>query len=123
MKVLVVDDSRVIRLRIVAMLRDVPGVESVIEAADGVQALQRIAQQSPDLVVLDLNMPRLGGLDVLRTVKKSARPPFIVIHTSHGTDHHRAECLRLGADAFCDKSESFDTVLALVSQRVASLGA
>lgn len=74
-KVLVVDDDSFARTRMKGFLRSFPC--TVLEAEDGVQALALIATESPDLVLLDVNMPVLDGLQTLREIRSSihAQPP------------------------------------------------
>jgi two-component system, NarL family, response regulator DevR len=116
-RVLVVDDSPAIRARLVAMLREVPGVEPY-EAAGADEALEAIRASAPDLVVLDVHMPGMSGIDVLPIIKALPSPPVVVILTSHPTEHHRRISLAQGADFFFDKSRDFARVVELVTIRV-----
>lgn len=123
MKVLVVDDSSPVRVRLVSMLRDALGVAVVLEAGDGVEALQKIEEFEPDVILLDLHMPRLGGLDVLRIVKTRRPCPAVIILTLHPTQTHREVCSRLGAEAFCDKSSCVEDLVEAVRPYVAPMRA
>jgi CheY-like chemotaxis protein len=116
-RILVVDDSSAIRARLVAMLREVPGVEPH-EASGADEALEAIRVYGPDVVVLDVHMPGMSGIDVLPIIKALPRPPLVVILTSHPTEHHRRLSLAQGADFFFDKSRDFARVLELVAVRV-----
>jgi DNA-binding NarL/FixJ family response regulator len=112
-RILVVDDSAAIRSRLVAMLREVPGVEAH-EATGADEALALAIASPPDLVVLDLHMPGKGGLDVLPALMKLPAAPRVVVLTSHPTDQHRRLSLACGADFFFDKSREFARVVELV---------
>jgi CheY-like chemotaxis protein len=116
-RILVVDDSPAIRARLVAMLREVPGVEPY-EAAAADEALEAIRASAPDVVVLDVHMPGMSGIDVLPIIKALPSPPVVVILTSHPTDHHRRLSIAHGADFFFDKSLDFARVVELVAVRV-----
>jgi two-component system, LytTR family, response regulator len=70
-------------------------VEVIGEAADGMAALEKIGSQQPDLVLLDLQMPAMGGLDVIRQLKHSAHAPVIVIVTAY--DQHALQAFDAGA--------------------------
>ena len=70
-------------------------VEVIGEAADGVSALQKIGSQQPDLVLLDLEMPAMGGLEVVRQLKHGKHLPVIVIVTAY--DQHALQAFDAGA--------------------------
>jgi len=115
-RILVVDDSPAIRARLVAMLREIPGVEPY-EAGGAGEALAAMRVFVPDLVVLDVHMPGMSGIDVLPAIKALPSPPVVVILTSDPTEHHRRLSLAHGADFFFDKSRDFARVLELVAIR------
>jgi len=118
-RILVVDDSSAIRARLVAMLREVPGVE-LHEAGGADEALHAIDAHRPELVVLDVHMPGMSGIDVVPIIKALPSPPVVVVLTSHPTEHHRRLSIAHGADFFFDKSRDFARVVELVSLRVRS---
>ncbi len=100
-KILVVDDSPTTR----AVLRNVftAAGYAVRTAADGVDALERLRTQRVDLVVSDIEMPRLGGLDLTRQIKTRFGLPVILV-TGREKEEHRREGLEAGADAYVVKS-------------------
>ena len=79
MKVLVVDDEPIARRVLKEELALLPGVEITGEAANGAEALAQIAALAPDLVLLDLQMPVMTGLDVLRRLGNAGHPVVIVV--------------------------------------------
>jgi len=86
-RVLVVDDQALVRQGICSLLRLAPEIELVGEACDGSEALSSIARAHPDVVLLDLKMPRLDGLAVLRTLRqRGSAPPVLVLTTFDDTD-------------------------------------
>ena len=96
------------------MVREAGG--EVVEAADGVAALEAARADGIDLVFLDLNLPKASGLSVLSAIKSSAKAPRVVVITNHATDAHRRECLARGADEFLDKADAFERVADILSQ-------
>jgi two-component system LytT family response regulator len=83
LKTLIVDDEPLARKVLREELESIPDVEVVGEAEDGPTALAKIARDQPDLVLLDLQMPVMGGLEVVRSLKGGTRVPAIVIVTAY----------------------------------------
>lgn len=92
---LIVDDEPLAIDRIRMICADLPMVRVAGTASDGAQALERIAELSPDLVLLDLTMPELDGLEVARRLAGQANPPAVVFVTAH--DNHAVEAFDLDA--------------------------
>ena len=111
-RVLIVDDSLFIRTILRDLLKDSPEIEIVGTAVNGIDALAKIADLKPDVVTLDIEMPRMNGLEVLEALRKErVRPKVIVLSTltSRQADMtHRA--LRLGADDFMLKPRDVPNV-------------
>lgn len=104
-RVLVVDDSAVVRRQVTQMLESDPGVEVVATAANGRIALERLAQHAPDVVLLDLEMPEMDGLSTLRALRQRA-PRLPVLLFSSLTERAGAltlDALALGANDYLTK--------------------
>jgi chemosensory pili system protein ChpA (sensor histidine kinase/response regulator) len=111
-RVLVVDDSLTVR-KITGRLLAREGYE-VLVAKDGVEALERLAETVPDLMLVDIEMPRMDGFDLTRNVRADARlkrVPIVMI-TSRTADKHRKYALELGVEAFLGKPYQEDELLA-----------
>jgi len=113
-KVFVVDDSAVVRERLITLLAEVPNVTIVGEAERPSEAIAGIQRQRPDIVVLDISMPGGSGLQVLETVKKDKPAPMVIMLTNFDHPQYRNRCMQLGADHFLDKSNSFERVIEIV---------
>jgi len=94
-KTLIVDDEPLARKVLREELETIADVEIVGEADDGPTALAKIAKDQPDLVLLDLQMPVMGGLDVIRSLKGGARVPVIVVVTAY--DRFALQAFEAGA--------------------------
>ena len=108
-KVLLVDDEEEFvkslseRLHIREMNSDL--------AFNGEQALELVSDEVPDVMVLDLRMPGIDGMEVLRRVKKSYPEVQVIILTGHGSDKDEAEARKLGAFAYLQKPADLDTLV------------
>jgi CheY-like chemotaxis protein len=78
---------------------------------DGADALQKSETFNPDLVVMDLAMPNVNGLDASRTLKQSQHPPQIVLFTSHKGVVSQSEADRAGLSAVVSKSDGLETLI------------
>ena len=113
-KVFVVDDSAIVRERLIALLAEVPNVTIAGEAEMARDAIAGIHAKRPDIVVLDISMPGGSGLAVLEAVKKDRPAPMVIMLTNFDHLQYRQRCLQLGADHFLDKSNSFERVMDII---------
>jgi len=102
MRILVVDDSAYNRRTIAEMLTSIPGVEVVGKAGDGDEALRLVAELSPDLITLDLEMPRMDGFTFLRLLM-ARRPTPVVVVSGYSAKENVFRALELGAIDFIAK--------------------
>ena len=101
-KVLVVDDSAYNRRTIIRMLEEIPGVRVVDYACDGEEALRKAIDLKPDLITLDLEMPRMDGFTVLRILMQNRPVPVIVV-SSRSDDENVFRAMEFGAVTFIPK--------------------
>jgi DNA-binding LytR/AlgR family response regulator len=94
-RTLIVDDEPIARQILREDLELVPGIQIAGEAADGFEAVEAVRELSPDLVFLDLQMPGLGGFDVVRRLRRSGHVPMFVIVTAY--DRYAIEAFEAGA--------------------------
>ena len=109
-RVLIVDDSEVIRQRLVSLISDIEGVELAGEAVDVQSAIRQWQSIKPDIVILDLRMPDGGGINVLREIKKQSHETVVAVLTNYPLVAYRKRCAEFGADFFFDKATEFEKV-------------
>jgi len=114
MRVLVIDDSPAVRARLVSLVRDAAAGVEVDEACDATEALGRADSATPDLVILDLHLPGIGGVELLSRLRQNHPEATVAILTNHANDQYRRECLARGAAHFLDKSLQFDCIAEIV---------
>jgi DNA-binding NarL/FixJ family response regulator len=101
-RVLLVDDQELVRRGFAALLANEPGVEVVGEAADGAQAIAETWRTRPDVVLMDIRMPRMDGLDATRAICGDERlsATKVLVLTTFALDEYVYEALRVGASGF-----------------------
>jgi DNA-binding NarL/FixJ family response regulator len=97
---LIVDDDPLVRSALTFMLGGQPDLEVVGEAGDGREGVVRAEELRPDVVLMDIRMPRLNGLDATRTLLALEEPPRVIVLTTFDADEYVVEALAAGADGF-----------------------
>jgi DNA-binding NarL/FixJ family response regulator len=113
-RILAVDDSPIFLEAAMSLLAAVGGIEVVGTANSGHEALERVDDLEPDLVLLDLDMLGMGGLEVARRLAGRPARPRVVIMTIYAEEAYRRAALKAGADGFLRKSELEDRLLPLI---------
>lgn len=111
---IIADDHEIVRHGLRGILEHDGQCRVIAEAADGLQAAQLVDKHKPSILILDLNMPRVHGLEVLRQVKTSSPHTRVIVLSMHNDEPYVIEALRAGAMAYLLKgSESQDISRAL----------
>jgi DNA-binding NarL/FixJ family response regulator len=113
------DDHRIVRQGLRALLGTEPDVRLVGEAADGLEALRLVTRLRPDVLVLDLMMPGLGGLEVARRVTRRSPQTRIVILSMYANEAYVVEALRAGAAAYVLKVSGAEELMRAVREAAA----
>jgi len=103
-RVILADDHPAVRAGIRQFIERDPGIEVLAEADDGAEALMLVRQHRPDVAVLDLQMPRLSGLEVIAQIRQEALPTACIILTAYDDDPYVFAALRAGAKGYLLKT-------------------
>jgi DNA-binding NarL/FixJ family response regulator len=110
-RLMLVDDHEVVRQGVRALIESVPDWTVCAEAGNGEQALKAAADAKPDLVVLDVSMPSVSGLDLILQLKKVLPKVEILVLTMHDSERIVAQALRAGARGYLLKSDGGDRLI------------
>jgi DNA-binding NarL/FixJ family response regulator len=113
MRVLLADDHSIVRRGLRGLL-EAAGQSVVAEASDGLEALTLCEEHQPDLVILDIGMPKLSGIEVAARSQKLKRPPGVIILSVHGDESYIMRALAAGARAYLLKSATDEDLVPAV---------
>lgn len=113
-KVILIDDEPLVRAGLAAIIDAGEGIEVVGEAGDGADAIELVNRTRPDVVIMDVRMPRLDGLEATRLLVARKDPPRVLILTTFDSDDYVFEALRAGADGFVLKRSQPDELIRAV---------
>jgi DNA-binding NarL/FixJ family response regulator len=105
-QVFIVEDHQLFREGLKSMLTSRDDIEIVGEAEDGLDAVRKIRKTKPDLVLLDLSMPKMSGISVMKELKRELPKTRILALTIHETDQYVLEAFEAGTDGYCIKDAS-----------------
>ena len=113
-KILIADDHTILREGIRALLETSPDFEIVGEVADGHQAVQLAQQLSPDVILIDLSMPRLNGTEAIQLMRRRNLSMRIVVLTVHRTEEYVRAALDAGANGYVLKDDTHEELLSAI---------
>lgn len=111
LKVLLVDDHPVVREGLRTMLSTNPDIEIVGEAGDGVEAIEQTSKLQPHVVLMDLRMPNMDGLEATRHIKSQFPPTSVIVLTIYDNDAYVIDAVRAGAGGYLLKDASKDLLI------------
>jgi len=114
LKVLLIDDSAVVRRALNRKLKGDPHIQHLFEASNAADGYSLFKICRPDVVVLDLDLPDLHGLEILKKIKRRAPLCFVIILTSSDSAEMRDACISCGADSFLSKGVNVLSVVAAI---------
>jgi len=116
MTILIIDDSRIIRERIVSRLQELNTISRILEAENASEAKKVIAKDAPDKVILDLRLPDTNGIDLLKWIKEYQPGIDVMVLTNYPYPEYERKCLQYGASHFLDKGSEMDKIINLLSE-------
>ncbi|GAA3500497.1 response regulator transcription factor [Streptomyces prasinosporus] len=119
-RVLIADDQQMVRQGFTVLLNAQPDIEVVGQAVDGLDAVARVAELAPDVVLMDIRMPELGGIGATRRITAATPHVRVLVLTTFDLDEYVYEALRAGASGFLLKDASADQLAEAV--RVVAAG-
>jgi DNA-binding NarL/FixJ family response regulator len=121
MRILIADDNERVRRGVVNILAFMPHWEVCGEAKDGTEAVQRAAELLPDLILLDVSMPGLNGLDVARLLREKLPATKILIMSQHDPAVLLSRAIEAGAHACIDKNRLGTELLPIIASVTAAV--
>ncbi len=115
MKIVIADDSSLWRDRVKSILIDINNVFVVGDAENGADALQLIREEEPDLAIIDIRMPEMNGIELLKEIRELKMKVKICILTSYPYPIYKKRCFEAGADYFLSKTEDFETLNTIIT--------
>jgi two-component system response regulator NreC len=113
-RIAIVDDHTIIRQGLRRIIEEMGGYQVVGEAGDGLEILPMIRKTHPHLIILDISLPRLRGIEAIRKVRKTNKTVRILVLTMHKNEHYVYECLAAGAQGYILKEDADTELLAAI---------
>ena len=115
LRILIVEDDPLIQLGLEQYLEDLPQFKIIGQAADGYMGIEKSRTLNPDLVIMDIGLPKLDGIAATQEIKAFCREIKIVMLTSHQTETEMMAAMTSGADAYCIKGTSMTGLLTAIA--------
>ncbi|HEU4813111.1 MAG TPA: response regulator transcription factor [Xanthomonadaceae bacterium] len=122
LRVLIADDHTLVRESLVSLLQAAGDVQVVAQAADGIETVEKAIATRPDVVVTDISMPGLGGIEVVRRLHEAVPETRVLVLTMHQEDEYVLQAVRAGASGYLVKDSAAAELLAAVRSLQAGRG-
>ena len=113
-RIAIAEDHTILREGLRALLISEPDFEVVCEAGDGRDAIQCIEEHQPDLILMDLSMPRMNGLEAIKEIKKRSRTTMVIALTVHKSEEYILATLQAGADGYVLKDTTHSELVSAI---------
>src|SRR5258705_12867259 len=116
--IMIVDDNVNFVKRMKGLLENLDGISSINVAGDYDNAVRLLSEQTPDFLLLDINLPGKNGMEILKLIKNNKLKCEVIMITNHADEYYRNQCKKLGAKYFLDKSSEFGLVSEIISKQI-----
>lgn len=110
-KIVIADDHAAVRRSLRMLITDHPDLELIGEASDGLEAIRAVHALKPDLLLTDIKMPQMSGLEVLQYLRNEKNPVAVIILSNHSEPLYIEAAMRLGANAFVPKAAGLEALM------------
>lgn len=110
-KIVIADDHAAVRRSLHLLITEDPDFELVGEAADGLDTIRKVHALSPDLLLMDIKMPQMNGLEVLQYLRNERNPVQIILLSNHSEPLYVQAAVRLGVNGFVAKSSGLEILM------------
>jgi DNA-binding NarL/FixJ family response regulator len=114
-KIVIAEDQTIVRKGLRSLLESEENIEVIAEARDGLETVKCVEKHSPDLVLLDLAMPKMSGLSALKDIKERFEDTKILVLTFHTSEEYILEAFGNGADGYCLKNDINSELLTAIN--------
>ena len=121
MKILIADDHAIVREGVKQIVKTLPEVTQIDEASDGQEALNKMNKVEYDLVILDISMPEISGLDLLQRLKNRGDKARVLMLSFHPQEQYAVRAFKLGASGYLSKDSAFEE-LTMAIRKIAAGG-
>ena len=115
-RIFIADDSEVLRSSIMDILTEIEGIVVIGEGGEAEQVIEAVDRLEPDILILDIRMAGGNGIQVLKAMKKKAKPPKIIMFTNYPYLQYRKKCIDEGADYFFYKATEFHEMIQAIKK-------
>ena len=115
-RIVIAEDHRILREGLKSLIQSSDGLEIVAEAEDGAEAIRAVEKHNPDLLLLDLSMPRMSGISVIKDLKSRFPEVKILALTIHDSEDYILESFHSGLDGYCLKDASHNELIQAVTR-------
>jgi DNA-binding NarL/FixJ family response regulator len=113
--VLIVDDSILVMERMIPIMEEIENISFVVHAASYKEGLEVLSRLTPDVVLLDINLPDKSGIELLRLIQERHPETAVLMISNNADQYYRNICKKLGARYFLDKSTDIDLIPSILS--------
>jgi len=114
-KIVIAEDQKILREGLNSLLSSTADFEVVGEAEDGLDAIRCVKKYNPDLLLLDLSMPKMSGISAIKDIKDQMPETKILVLTVHESEEYILEVFKLGADGYCLKDANYSELVMAIN--------